>query len=86
MICLDGLRADANGRHSLDVKDPWSEFNAPAWAYNIGSKFYDGFYSDLLIYATCVAGASSADARRVYQAGKVDTARGGMWVHRFTTS
>lgn len=86
VICLDGLRADANGRHSLDVKDPWSEFNPTAWSYNLGSKFYDGFYSDLLIYATCVAGASSADARRIYQAGKVDTARGGMWVHRFTTS
>lgn len=86
VICLDGLRADKNGRYSLDVKDPWSQFNVTAWAYNLGSTFYDGFYSDLLIYATCVAGASSADARRVYQAGKVDTARGGMWVHRFTTS
>lgn len=86
VICLDGLRADKNGRYSLDVKDPWSQFNPSAWSYNLGSTFFDGFYSDLLIYATCVAGASSADARRIYQAGKVDTARGGMWVHRFTTS
>ncbi len=86
VICLDGLRDDGSGCHSIDVKDPWSEFNAPAWAYNTGSKFYDGFYSDLLIYATCVAGVSSTDAKRVYQAGKVDASRGGMWVHRFTTS
>jgi GH24 family phage-related lysozyme (muramidase) len=86
VICLDGLRDDRNGRYSFDVKDPWSEFNAAAWSYNLGSKFYDGFYSDLLIYAACVAGASSADAKRLYRAGKVDTARGGMWVHRFTTS
>lgn len=86
VICLDGLRDDGNGRFSFDVKDPWSEFIGPLWTYNHNSKFYDGFYSDLLIYAACVAGASSSDARRIYQAGTVDTARGGMWVHRFTTS
>lgn len=86
VICLDGLRTDGNGRYSLDVKDPWSEFNAQDWAYNLGSKFHDGFYSDRLIYATCCAGSSVTDARRVYQSGTVDTTRGGMWVHRFTTA
>lgn len=86
VICLDGLRDDGNGRYSFDVKDPWSEFIGQLWTYNHNIKFYDGFYSDLLIYAACVTSASSSDARRIYQAGKVDTARGGMWVHRFTTS
>jgi GH24 family phage-related lysozyme (muramidase) len=85
VICLDGLKRQGNG-YSIDVKDPWSQFNESAWAYNLGSKFFDGFYSDRCIYAACCAGASVADAKRVYQTGKVDTARGGMWVHRFTTS
>lgn len=85
VICLDGLKLNANKSYSLDVKDPWSEFNARAWKYDKTSKFYDGFYSDLCIYAACVAGASATDALRVYNTGKVDINRGGMWVHRFMT-
>lgn len=86
VICLDGLRKNPSGSHSLNVKDPWSEFNAPAWAYNLGSKFYDGFYSDRCIYAACVAGSSAKDAQRIYNAGWLNLNRGGMWVHRFLVS
>ena len=88
VICLDGLKVKigASNRGDINVKDPWSEFNANAWRYNSTSKFFDGFYTDRLIYATCVAGASSADARRIYSSGVVDTAKGGMWVHRFLVS
>jgi lysozyme len=85
VICLDGLKKVSEGEYSLDVKDPWSEFNAPAWRYDKSTKFYDGFYSDACIYAACVAGTSVSNARSVYQSGKVDPNRGGMWVHRFTT-
>lgn len=84
VICLDGLKARAtSNRHDLNVKDPWSEFNAVKWLYDKRSKFYDDFYSDRLIYATCVAGAGSLNAKRIYDSGIVDTAKGGMWVHRF---
>lgn len=83
VICLDGLMRRADGSHAFNVKDPWSEFNAPAWSYNLGSKFYDGFYSDLCIYAACVAGASCADARRIYRSGVARAQARGMWVHRF---
>ena len=87
VICLDGLKAASEpGRYALDVKDPWSEFNVKTWRYDLGSKFFDGFYSDLLIYATCVASFSAGGAREIYQRGKVDASRGGMWVHRFLTS
>jgi lysozyme len=87
VICLDGLKAASEpGRYALDVKDPWSEFNVKTWRYDLGSKFFDGFYSDLLIYATCVASFSVGGAREIYQRGKVDASRGGMWVHRFLTS
>lgn len=82
VICLDGLKIDSKAT-LLNVKDPWSEFNASAWAYNLGGSFYDGFYSDRLIYAACVAGVSADDASRIYQAGTVDLLRKGMWVHRF---
>jgi hypothetical protein len=87
VICLDGLKInDETGRRYLDVKDPWSEFNVQTWRYDLGGKFFDGFYSDLLIYATCVAGTSVGDAQSIYRAGRVDVNRGGMWVHRFLTA
>jgi hypothetical protein len=86
VICLDGLReAPARKGYDINVKDPWSEFNASAWAYNFGSKFYDGFYSDRLIYATCVAGTSTSSARKIYGIGQVKTEEKKMWVHRFMT-
>jgi hypothetical protein len=87
VICLDGLknRPSSTGllRYSLNVKDPWSEFNAASWRYDKASRFYDGFYSDRLIHATCVASFNVEQARRIYNSGTVDLARGGMWVHRF---
>jgi putative chitinase len=87
VICLDGLKATPEpGSYVFDVKDPWSEFNVQTWRYDLGSKFFDGFYSDLLIYATCVAGASVGTAQSFYRQGRVDVNRGGMWVHRFLTS
>jgi GH24 family phage-related lysozyme (muramidase) len=87
VICLDGLREGfAADRYLLDVKDPWSEFNTKSWSYDLGGKFFDGFYSDLLIYATCVASTSAKDAQSIYRQGRVDVNRGGMWVHRFLTA
>lgn len=82
VICLDGLRRNPDGSHSINVKDPWSEFNPSAWLYNLGSKFYDGFYSDRCIFAACVAGVSASDAKRIYQTGRFSAAQNGMWVHR----
>jgi GH24 family phage-related lysozyme (muramidase) len=86
VICLDGLKKNPNGSFSIDVKDPWSEFNAPIWKYDINSKFYDGFYSDKCIYAACVEGTSLSDSFDVYKAGKLNLNQKGMWVHRFLTS
>lgn len=85
VICLDGLRKVARSATSYDVnvKDPWSEFDGPTWSYRSDAKFYDGFYSELIIYAACVAGASRDDAARLYRAGEVDAGLRGMWVHRF---
>jgi lysozyme len=87
VICLDGLKATSEpSRYVFDVKDPWSEFNVQTWRYDLGSKFFDGFYSDLLIYATCVASTSVGTAQSLYRQGRVDANRGGMWVHRFMTA
>lgn len=83
VICLDGLRRNPDGSHSINVKDPWSEFNAPAWLYNLDSVFYDGYYSDLCIYAACVASVSASNAKLLYQRGTFNSAQRGMWVHRF---
>jgi lysozyme len=85
VICLDGLKRVA-GAYAFDVKDPWSEFNVQTWRYDLGGKFFDGFYSELLIYATCVASISVGAAQSVYRQGRVDANRGGMWVHRFLAS
>lgn len=83
VIALDGLKAATNGRYLVNVKDPWSEFDAPQWGYRGTAKFFDGFYSDRCLYAACVAGVSVDDAARVYASGALDIKRGGMWVHRF---
>jgi hypothetical protein len=85
VICLDGLKRVADA-YAFDVKDPWSEFNVQTWRYDLGGKFFDGFYSELLIYATCVASISVGAAQSVYRQGRVDANRGGMWVHRFMTA
>lgn len=83
VICLDGLMIPSKkSRYLVNVKDPWSEFDAPSWNYNKSSKFYDGFYSELCIYAACVAGTSVGSASAVYQRGYVDRSQRGMWVHR----
>lgn len=81
VICLDGLRMN-RGAYWVDVKDPWSEFDAPAWRYNRSVKFYDGYYSELCIYAACVASRSAYDAEKIYNRKYVDRSQGGMWVHR----
>jgi predicted chitinase len=83
VICLDGVAVDnTNMSFKFDVKDPWSEFNAPAWAYNINSNFYDGYYSANCIYSACVLSHSRADAARIYKQNRIDPLRKGAWVHR----
>jgi hypothetical protein len=83
VIVLDGLMTKPNGSTSYDVKDPWGEFDGASWKYLPTIKFFDGFYSRQLIYATCVAGSSVANAEYVYRNSSVDLNRAGMWVHRF---
>lgn len=83
VIVLDGLRRNPNGSLDYDTADPFSEFDAAAWAYQSSAKFFDGFYSERLIYAACVAGTSASHAAGIYKAGAVDRKRGGMWIHRF---
>lgn len=87
VICLDGMELNTKTLgHKLNVKDPWSEFDAKSWSYNNKSvKFYDGYYSSQCIYAACVAGSSAQSAKSVYNKGELDSAKQGMWVHRFLT-
>lgn len=85
VICLDGLFAKNRGsRYLISVKDPWSEFDAPSWSYSNSSKFFDGYYSELCIYAACVASANRDEAARIYREGYVDRSQRGMWVHRIS--
>lgn len=81
VICLDGVK-DVNGTFSFNVKDPWSEFDGQSWSYNKTSKFYDGYYSDKIIYAACVAGRSRNNAASVYKHDPVNYQLPGMWIHR----
>ena len=81
VIALDGVKATGMG-HAFNVKDPWSEFDGLSWSYNNpGVNFFDGFYSDRLIYSSCVVGTSRWDAARCY-ARKVQPDLGRAWVHR----
>lgn len=81
VICLDGVK-DINGVFSFNVKDPWSEFNGPSWSYSKTSKFYDGYYSDKIIYAACVAGSSRNNAASIYKNEPVNYQLPNMWIHR----
>lgn len=79
VLVLDGRKDGL-----LDVADPFDEFCARTWSYpNYWGrrKAYDGYYSELLIYATCVAGNSFDDAWQVYQSGKVDAKLKNAWLH-----
>ncbi|AFY62085.1 hypothetical protein [Synechococcus sp. PCC 6312] len=83
VICLDAVEIDQKTLGvRFSVKDPWAEFDFPAWRYLPGANFYDGFYSSLGIYAACVAGQSPGHSFNLYKAGKFDPARPGAWVHR----
>jgi len=82
VIALDGV-AEKDGKLSFNVKDPWSEFDGPSWSYNKPwAKFYDGFYSDRLLYASCVVGMSRNDAARWYSHESPKRNVGQAWVHR----
>lgn len=85
VICLDGKKSFPDSDKKLiDVKDPWSEFDGPSWSYNNPSiKFYDGYYSDRIIYAACVESASVPGARKIYNSGRMNTSLAAAWVHRF---
>lgn len=83
VICLDGVNIDETKlSYKFDVKDPWSEFNAPLWRYTSNSNFYDGYYSSYCIYAACVASVSASDAARIYNRKELDSQRKGAWIHR----
>ncbi|NES72748.1 MAG: hypothetical protein F6K24_49900 [Okeania sp. SIO2D1] len=84
VICLSGLEIDTeNNSYKFEVKDPWSEFDAPSWSYDLGGNFYDGYYSSYCIYAACVASSSYGDAQSIYNQGELDSSYKNMWVHRF---
>lgn len=83
VIVLDGVAIDPDKlSYKLDVRDPYGEFDAKSWSYKGAATKYDGYYSSHLIYATCVAGQSVTDARRIYQRGELDSTRPGAWIHR----
>jgi len=85
VIALDGVaeKVGKPGSVEFNVKDPWSEFDGPSWSYNKPwAKFYDGFYSDRLIYASCVVGMSRNDAAQCYKSEPVQPHVGQAWVHR----
>ena len=64
------------------MMDPNYEFEASTWTYPSEEQGFQGIYSDLLIYAACVAGESKDDAHNIYSAGAIDRSKGGAWVHR----
>lgn len=84
VIALDGVKttgASSEG-HAFNVKDPWSEFDGPTWSYNKPSvNFFDGFYSDRIIYASCVVGTNRRDSIRYYFKEVLPDV-GRAWVHR----
>lgn len=84
VICLAGVEIDTENNHyKFNVKDPWREFDAPKWTYDLKGNFYDGYYSSYCIYAACVASKNCAEAKSIYTAKELDSSSKKMWVHRF---
>ena len=79
VVIIDG--EDSTG---FRMMDPNYEFEASTWTYPSEEQGFQGIYSDLLIYAACVAGESKDDAHNIYSAGAIDRTKGGAWVHRIS--
>lgn len=71
---------DGTGYKSLD---PFSEFNAGTWNYDLGSYGFKGIYSRQLVWATCVTSDSESEAYSAYDSGWdwSDNNEKGMWLH-----
>jgi hypothetical protein len=77
VIVLDGC-----DDRSFHVMDPWSQFNASTWVYDLPDMGFLGKYSDTMIYAAVVAGHSADDAHRIYNDRAIDRSECGAWCHR----
>jgi hypothetical protein len=88
VIILDGITIDAKTLgYKISVKDPWSEFDFGAWAYNnTAVDKFDGDYSSHGLYAAIVASTGVSDAISIYQRRELDSMRKGAWVHRILPS
>ena len=73
---------DGDDTAGFRMMDPNDEFHADIWDYPAEDQAFQGVYSDLCIYAACIAGESRDDAQNVYAAGAIDRTKGGAWVHR----
>jgi hypothetical protein len=83
VVAMDGVEVDPQTlSYKLNMRDPWSEFDAKSWAYPYPSDRFDGYYSSYIIYAACVVGQSVWDAAAAYRRGELDSMRKGAWVHR----
>lgn len=68
--------------YSFICDDPYEEFDAKIWDYHRDYRSGNNvLYSAHLMYATCVAGQSFEDARRIYRRGELDSNRAGAWLH-----
>lgn len=65
------------------VLDPWSEFNAATFSYDLGGYGFKGVYSRALLWATCVTSDSLEQAYSAYDGGWdwSDNSEKGMWLH-----
>lgn len=82
LIAIDGVEVDPSSlSYKFKVLDPYSQFNAKTWAYDLPDIGYSGYYSSRVIYAACVAGASKWDAQAIYRRGELDSNRKGGWIH-----
>ncbi|MBE9033488.1 hypothetical protein IQ266_27540 [filamentous cyanobacterium LEGE 11480] len=80
VIVIDGWSSDKG----FDVMDPYEEFFTGPWdyPYRWGKRqAYNGYYSELLIYAACVASQSRQDAARIYDRRSIDENQENAWCH-----
>lgn len=83
VIAIDGLRDNQSWlKRNYFVLDPWGEFDFATWSYSRSRvDAFEGCYSELGIYASCVASSSSFSGSEFYRKNAINSTLGSAWLH-----
>jgi hypothetical protein len=83
VIAIDGLRDNPSWlKRKYFVLDPWGEFDFATWSYSASRvDSFEGCYSELGIYASCVGSVSCLSGAELYRKNAIDSGQRAAWLH-----